>query len=259
MRVLFLGDVFGKPGRRAVQKVLPRLISKEEVSFVVVNCENVAEGAGVDARGVADLLDAGADVLTSGNHVWRKREARELLGDQDRLLRPANYPAGAPGRGFGQFESSDGTTFGVLNLMGRVFMEPIDCPFQEADRILAALPERMPLIVDMHAEASSEKSAMGWHLAGRVSAVLGTHTHVQTADERILRGGTAYISDVGMCGPIDSVIGSDVKVVVDRFRSRLPAPLQVASGPCLVQGVIIEMARESGHAECITRVQEVVD
>lgn len=259
MRLLFLGDVFGKPGRRAVQRALPRLISKEGISFVVVNCENVADGAGVDERGVDVLLDSGADALTSGNHVWRKREARELLDRHDRLLRPANYPAGSPGRGFGMFSSDDGAMVGVLNLMGRIFMDPVDCPFQSADRILDANNSGLVTVVDMHAEASSEKAAMGWYLAGRVSAVLGTHTHVQTADARILPGGTAYISDVGMCGPVDSVIGSDTKVVIDRFRSRLPAPLAVASGPCIVQGVIVDVERETGRAKRITRVQELVE
>lgn len=259
MRVLFLGDVFGKPGRRAVQRVLPRVVSKEGISFVIVNCENVVDGAGVDERGVDGLLDAGADVLTSGNHVWRKREARELADRQERLLRPANYPKGSPGRGFATFSSSDGTPVGVINLMGRIFMDPVDCPFQEADRLLATIKGRYPMIVDMHAEASSEKAAMGWYLAGRVSAVLGTHTHVQTGDARILPGGTAYISDVGMCGPVDSVIGSDSKIVIERFLTRLPGPLAVASGPCIVQGVIVDLDRDSGRAERITRLQEMVE
>ena len=259
MRILFLGDVFGKPGRRAVQRLLPRLVAREGISFVVVNCENVADGAGVDERGVDVLLASGADVLTSGNHVWRKRETRGLLEREQRLLRPANYPDGAPGRGFATFTSTDGTRIGVLNLIGRIFMDPVDCPFREAERHLPGNGGRVPMIVDMHGEASSEKAAMGWFLAGRVSAVVGTHTHVQTADARILPGGTAYISDVGMCGPVDSVIGSDPECVVERFVTRVPAPLVVASGPCVVQGVIVDIDRGSGCAERIVRIQEMVE
>lgn len=258
VRILFLGDVFGKPGRRAVQRLLPKLISSETISFVIANCENIAEGAGVDAPGVEALLDSGVDVLTSGNHVWRRRGIEELLDRNERLLRPANYPVGSPGTGYGTFRSSDGVEIAVLNLIGRIFLDPVDCPFRLADEILREIPPGIPLIVDMHAEASSEKVAMGWHLAGRVAAVLGTHTHVQTADERILPGGTAYISDVGMCGPRDSVIGSSIEAAVDRFRSRIPRKMDVAAGPCLVQGALIDLDRDTGKALGIRRVQELV-
>ncbi len=259
VRVLFLGDVFGKPGRKAVQRQLPRIASREQASFVIANCENVSAGAGVDRRGVEALLEAGVDVLTSGNHIWRRPEAFPLVDGVERLLRPANYPAGAPGRGWGVFESSDGFRLGIVNLIGRVFMEPVDCPFATVEALLTGPLASCPVIVDMHAEASSEKAAMGWFLAGRAAAVLGSHTHVQTADERLLPGGTAYVSDAGMCGPRDSVIGSKPDVVVQRFRSRLPAPLEVASGPVLVQGVVVEIERASGKAVGIERVQELVE
>lgn len=259
VRILFLGDVFGKPGRRAVQRLLPKLISSEGISFAIANCENVSEGAGVDARGVEALFESGVDVLTSGNHVWRRRGIEDLLERNDRLLRPANYPVGSPGAGYGIFRSSDGLEVGVLNLIGRIFMDPVDCPFRVADDIARDLPAGIPLVVDMHGEASSEKVAMGWHLAGRVAAVLGTHTHIQTADERVLPGGTAYISDVGMCGPRDSVIGSSIESAVDRFRSRIPKKMDVAAGPCLVQGALIDLDRATGKALGIRRVQELVE
>lgn len=259
MRILFLGDVVGKPGRRAIQRLLPRLISRFNISFVVANCENVADGAGVDVKGVEGLLESGVDVLTSGNHIWRKREARILVDTHDRLLRPANYPPGTPGRGCGIFQGTDGASVAVINLIGRIFMEPVDCPFQIVEALLEQINDETPVLVDMHAEASSEKAAMGWFLAGRVSAVVGSHTHVQTADERVLPGGTAYISDAGMCGPLNSVIGSKAEGVIQRFRSRMPVPLEVASGPSVVQGVLIDLDRSTGRSTQIERVQEIVD
>lgn len=256
MRLLFLGDVVGKPGRRAVQSLLPGLISRERISFVVANCENVADGAGVDTSGARALLDAGVDVLTSGNHVWRLSEARALAAEEDRFLRPANYPIGAPGRGCGVFVSAEGVSIAVINLMGRIFMDPLDCPFQVVSALLEELEPGTPVLVDMHAEATSEKAAMGWYLAGRATAVVGSHTHVQTADERILPGGTAFITDAGMCGPIDSVIGARTDAVIDRFLSRLPGGFPVAGGRAVMQGVIIDLDSDTGRATAVVRMRE---
>jgi metallophosphoesterase (TIGR00282 family) len=208
MRILFLGDVVGKPGRRAVSVLLPRLIDRERLDLVIANCENVAGGTGVDPKSVCELLGAGVHVLTSGNHVWREKAIIEFIEHEPRLLRPANFPPGVPGRGWIVSETAAGVTVGVVNLIGRVFMDSVDCPFRTAEALLPEVRARAhTIVVDMHGEATSEKAAMGWFLAGRVSAVLGSHTHVQTADERLLPGGTAYMTDVGMCGPTESVIG----------------------------------------------------
>src|SRR3990170_4435693 len=218
MKVLFLGDVVGKPGRRAVREWVPRLAARGEADFVIANGENASGGIGIDPKGADELFSAGVDVLTSGNHVWRKREIADYIDRVPAFTRPANFPPGAPGAGWVVRESAGGVPVAVLNLMGRVFMQALDCPFRTADALVPMLRERARVVVvDMHAEATSEKAAMGWHLAGRVSAVLGTHTHVQTVDEEILAGGTAYITDVGMCGPTDSVIGMKKETVLKRF------------------------------------------
>jgi len=258
MKILFLGDVVGKPGRRAIRFVLPRLIDREQLALVIANCENIADGAGVDPKGVYDLFDAGVDVLTSGNHVWRKRETVELIERERRLLRPANFPPGVPGRGTTVCETADGTPVAVLNLIGRVFMDSVDCPFRAAEGFLPELAARARVIlVDMHCEATSEKGAMGWFLAGKVSAVLGTHTHVQTADERILPGGTAYVTDVGMCGPTESVIGVERELVLRRFLTHMPVKFEVAKGPVVVQGALVDVDAATGRATGIRRVREV--
>jgi len=260
MRVLFLGDVVGKPGRRAVCAAVPRIVDRERVDLVIANCENVSGGAGVDTQSVSALLGAGVHVLTSGNHVWRNRETADLIVGESRLLRPANFPPAAPGRGWIAVETAAGTPVAVINLIGRVFMDSVDCPFRTAEALVAELTARTrSIIVDMHAEATSEKAAMGWFLAGKVSAVLGSHTHVQTADERLLPGGTAYITDVGMCGPIESVIGVKREQVIQRFVTRMPVKFDVASGPVLVQGALVDVDAESGRARRIQRVRETVD
>jgi metallophosphoesterase (TIGR00282 family) len=257
MKILFLGDVVGKPGRLAVRSVLPRLITEEGLAFVVANCENVAGGVGVDARTAAELYEAGVDVLTSGNHVWRHREIAEYIEQQPSLLRPANFPPGVPGRGWVLRETAAGHRVAVVNLIGRVFMDSVDCPFQSAEHLIAEVAKHTPIVVvDMHGEATSEKSAMGWMLAGRVTAVLGSHTHVQTADERILPGGTAYLTDAGMCGPIDSIIGVRREQVIARFLTHMPTKFDVAGGPAIVQGAIVEIDPGSGRAVGIRRVQE---
>ncbi len=259
MRLLFLGDIVGKPGRRAVLQVLPRLLADEQIDFVVANCENAAGGVGVDPGTARELLAAGADVLTSGNHIWAKREIVEYLRDSDVLLRPANFAPVTPGWGFTVKQGRNGVAVGVLNLIGRVFMSPYDCPFRVADAALAQLRERaLVVLVDMHAEATSEKVAMGWYLDGRVTAVVGSHTHVQTADERVLPGGTAYLTDAGMCGPRDSVIGMKREQVMERFLTQMPSRFEVAGGEALVQGAIVDVDHSSGRARSIRRVQEYV-
>jgi hypothetical protein len=260
MRILFLGDVVGKPGRQAIRSLLPRLIDRERLALVIANCENVAGGAGVDPKSAQELFDAGVDVLTSGNHVWRKKEIIEFIAAENRLVRPANFPPGVPGRGWTVWETADGTPVVILNLIGRVFLDSVDCPFRTAEALLPELRARArTIIVDMHAEATSEKAAMGWFLAGKVSAVLGSHTHVQTADERILPGNTAYITDVGMCGPTESIIGVKRELVIQKFLTRMPVKFDVASGPVAIQGVFVDIAPESGHAQSIRRVQEVCE
>jgi 2',3'-cyclic-nucleotide 2'-phosphodiesterase len=260
MRVLFLGDVVGKPGRQAVRTVLPGLIGREKLDFVIANCENAAGGAGIDPRSADELLDAGVNLLTSGNHVWRKKEIFPYVEGSSKLLRPANFPPGTPGQGFTVAELADGTRVGVLNLIGRVFMDSVDCPFQVAQRLLPQLVAQASIwVVDMHAEATSEKSAMGWFLDGKVAAVLGSHTHVQTADERILPQGTAYVTDAGMCGPTESVIGVRREQVLHRFLTHMPTRFETAGGPATVQGAIVDVDRSTGRARGIRRLQERVE
>jgi metallophosphoesterase (TIGR00282 family) len=258
MRVLFLGDVVGKPGRRAIQRHLPRLIDTEHLSLVIANCENVADGAGVDPKSAHELFEAGVDILTSGNHIWRHKEIIDFIETEPRLLRPANFPPGTPGVGWAFYETAAGVPVAILNLMGRVFMDSVDCPFQTAQNLLPQLKARAQTIfVDMHCEASSEKAAMGWFLAGKVTAVVGSHTHVQTADERLLLDCTAYVTDAGMCGPRDSVIGIDKDSAIRRFITHLPVKFVVASGPTIVQGVIVDVDPETGRALAVRRVQHV--
>ncbi len=260
MNLLFLGDVVGKPGRLAVRAILPGLIHREQLDFVIVNCENVAGGAGVEPGTCRELLAAGVDVLTSGNHIWRKKEIVEYIEGERRLLRPDNFPPGTPGVGYGCFSTPGGVPIGVVNLIGRVFMDPVDCPFQAADRILAQLSAQARVIfVDMHCDATSEKGAMGWFLDGRVTAVVGSHTHVQTADQRLLPGGTAFMTDAGMCGPIDSVIGVKPELAIRRFRTHMPTRFETATGTTVVQGAVVTVDPETGRATAIKRVQEYVD
>ncbi len=256
MNILFLGDVVGKPGRRAVRTLLPGLIHREQLALVIANCENVAGGAGVDPDSCRELLAAGVDVLTSGNHIWRKKEITDFMGQEARLLRPANFPPGTPGTGWRRFATASGVEVAVINLIGRVFMDAVDCPFQVVEAILTELAGEVGVIVvDMHGEATSEKGAMGWFLAGRVSAVIGSHTHVQTADERVLPGGTAFITDAGMCGPIDSVIGVKHQLAIRRFRTHMPTKFEPASGRAAVQGAIVTLDPSTGRATAIRRLQ----
>jgi metallophosphoesterase (TIGR00282 family) len=250
-----VGDVFGEPGRRAVETLLPRIRREYEIDLAVVNVENAAAGFGVTPAICRAFLEQGVDVMTSGNHIWDKKEIIGYIAKENLLLRPANFPPGAPGTGYVTVKSGPHRV-GVLNLMGRVFMQPNDCPFQRADEIVPALRKDTPVIlVDMHCEATSESQAMGWYLDGRVSAVVGTHRHVQTADERILPKGTAFITDVGMTGPTDSVIGVDKDIILQRFVSQMPVRFEPAKGPAALHGVVIAVDPESGRALSIRRLR----
>ncbi len=255
MKILLIGDIIGRPGRVIVQRELMPLREQYAVDLVVANCENAAGGAGITPATADELFRAGVDVLTSGNHVWRKREAFELLKLEPRLIRPANYPNGAPGTGSTIVETLSGQKVGVLNIMGRVFMEPLDCPFRTAEREIARLTLVTPVIVvDMHAEATSEKVAIGWFLDGKVSCVFGTHTHIPTADERILPQGTAFITDAGMTGPYDSVIGRRVDQILERFLSNLPVRSDVAENNVQLRGVLVEVDPATGKARSVERI-----
>ncbi|MGD0022924.1 MAG: TIGR00282 family metallophosphoesterase [Smithellaceae bacterium] len=255
MKILFIGDIVGKPGRKAVSEFVPLLISERKIDLVIANCENAAAGFGVTREIVEELYGSRIDVLTSGNHIWNKREVLDFIGDYETLLRPANYPASTPGSGAVLIPTAKGEHAGVLNLAGRIFMHPIDCPFVTAKNKIAELKAKTKVIVvDIHAEATSEKRALGWYLDGEVSAVLGTHTHVQTADEEILPQGTAYISDVGMTGPFDSVIGVKKDLIIERFLTQMPNKFDVAKGDIRMQGVILDIDSISGKANSIERI-----
>ncbi|PYM20254.1 MAG: TIGR00282 family metallophosphoesterase [Candidatus Rokuibacteriota bacterium] len=255
MNVLMVGDVYGEPGRSAVQRLLPKLRQEHQIDLAVVNVENAAGGFGVTPQIARAFLDQGVDVMTTGNHIWDKKEIVEYIARENLLLRPANYPLGTPGVGYVTVKAGPHRV-SVMNLMGRVFMLPIDCPFRKADEILAELRRESPVIlVDMHAEATSEVIAMGWYLDGRVSAVVGTHRHVQTADERILPGGTAYISDLGLTGPTDGVIGVDRDQIIQRFLTQMPIRFETAKGPASLQGMVITVDPESGRASEVRRLR----
>lgn len=257
MNILFIGDVFGPPGRTAIREYLPGLRRQWAVDFVVANAENAAGGAGLTPALGAELLEQGIDVLTGGNHIWDKRELNTFLDAEPRLLRPGNVPPGAPGRGWGVFRSRGGPSVAVLNLHGRVFVPgSLDCPFRGADAALAEIGDRSRIIlVDFHAEASSEKMALGWYLDGRVSAVIGTHTHVATADERILPGGTAYQTDVGFTGPLDSIIGVETSLALQRFLTGRPVRFEPAKGPAILSGLVVEVDPTTGRALRAERIR----
>ncbi len=260
MKILFIGDIFGRPGRDLVRHGLEPLLAQTGAEFVVANVENAAGGFGI-TREVGDaILNDGVDVMTSGNHVWDKKEALEYIGAEARMLRPANYPAGVPGRGSFVARTAAGRPVGVINVMGRVFMLAIDDPFAGVLREIQAVRQQARIIVvDFHAEATSEKIAMGWHLDGQVTAVVGTHTHVQTADERILPGGTAYITDVGMSGPYDSIIGTEKAAALARFRTGLPNRFEPATGDPKLHAVVITADETTGKATDIERLSITAD
>jgi hypothetical protein len=255
VRILFVGDVVGRPGRRVLKKLLPHLRRELLPDLVIANGENCAGGIGMTPNTVQELFGAGCDVVTGGNHTWDRKEIVPLLDRSDRILRPANYPEPAPGRGVALVRAADGTEVAVLNLMGRVFMGALEDPFRTADRILQSLGGRPPVVVvDFHAEATSEKMALGWYLDGRVSAIVGTHTHVPTADERVSKAGTAYITDVGMTGPYDSVIGVEKADVLARFLTQRPCRFSTAKGDVRLSAVLLEIRPQDGRAERIERL-----
>jgi hypothetical protein len=255
MRILFIGDIVGRPGRRALEGLLDKILKEYEVRFTIANGENAAGGMGLTPAIAEEIFSTGVDVLTSGNHIWAKKEIHPFLNEGGKILRPANYPAQVPGRGSGVFKMADGRKIGVLNLEGRVFMKTLDCPFRTAEQEIEKLRLETPIIVvDFHAEATSEKVALGRFLRGKVSAVFGTHTHVQTCDERILEGGTAYITDVGMTGPTESVIGVQEEAALERFLTQIPWKYEVASGRVELRGVVVEIDPESGQSKSIERI-----
>jgi 2',3'-cyclic-nucleotide 2'-phosphodiesterase len=255
MRLLFIGDIVGKPGRDLVKRAVPLLVERHQVDLVIANAENAAGGFGVTRETAEAILRSGVHVLTSGNHIWDKKEALDYVAKEPRLLRPINYPAAAPGRGLLVVTTRGGVEVAVLNAMGRVHMPLVDDPFAALDRAVAEARERTPILfVDFHAEATSEKIAMGWHLDGRVTAVIGTHTHVQTADERVLPGGTAYLTDAGMTGPHDSVIGVEKDAALSRFLTGLPSRFETAGGDPRLHGVVVEADERTGRARRIERL-----
>lgn len=255
MNLLFIGDIVGRPGRQAVQRWLPEIRRQREIHLVAANVENVAGGLGATPEILQDLRRLGIQAFTLGNHAWRKKTLIETIDAMPDVLRPANFPRHAPGRGSGIITLPTGQKVGFLNLIGRIFMEPADCPFDMADAELARLRQETDLIVvDFHAEATSEKIAVAWYLDGRCTLVVGTHTHVQTADEWIMPGGTAYISDVGMCGPYHSVIGTKRDRVIEKFRTGLPRQFEVAAGPAQFCAVLVSADDSSGRATGIERL-----
>jgi hypothetical protein len=260
MNIIFIGDVVGKPGRESLRNTLPELRKRYEPGLVIANGENVAGGAGINEKTYREILSCGVDVVTGGNHTWDRKEVFQFIDKEVTLIRPANLPEKTtPGRGVTIFKTAKGQyTVAVINLQGRVFMTPVDCPFSAADRELEKLAGKVnAVIVDFHAEATSEKEAMGWHLDGRVSAVVGTHSHVQTADERILPQGTAYISDAGMTGLYDSILGVDPEGPLKRFTTQLPCRLKISKGRKLFNAVIIHINVDSGKAESIERIFQI--
>ena len=256
MRILMIGDVIGQPGRHAVRALVPGLRSEYKIDLVVANGENSAGGFGITPDNVQELMESDVDVITSGNHVWKQKEIIPFISEEWPLIRPANYPPGTPGRGYIRLGQT-----AVLNIMGRVFMNTLDCPFRTVDKMLDEISGLNPpkaIVVDFHAEATSEKQAMGWYLDGRVSAVVGTHTHVPTADARVLPKGTAFVTDLGMTGPYDSVIGSDVGSVLDGFLTQMPRRLSVAKGPVMLNSVLVDIDEDAGVATNIQRIDRMV-
>ncbi len=260
IRLLFIGDIVGRPGRDLVRRGVAALREYHQVDFVIANAENAAAGFGITRELGEQILNAGVDVMTSGNHIWDKKEAIDYIGIEPRLLRPLNFPAGVPGNGSYVGRTESGVSVGVINAMGRVFMLSIDDPFAGVLKEIERVKQRARIVfVDFHAEATSEKIAMGWHLDGRVTAIVGTHTHVQTADERILPKGTAYLTDVGMSGPHDSVIGVEVEAALGRFLNGMPARFETAAGNPRLNGVIVEADEATGLAIDIERISYSLD
>jgi metallophosphoesterase (TIGR00282 family) len=256
MKILFIGDVVGKPGRKAVADVVPRMRREQGVEFVVANGENVAHGSGVNGSTLKELFASGVDIVTTGDHIWDQKDSYDVIASEARLLRPLNYPASSPGRGSTVVNVDDRFRVAVVNLVGRTFINGGDCPFRAAQNEIGKLRKQTNIIlVDFHAEATSEKVALGWFLDGQVSAVIGTHTHVATADERVLPKGTAYLTDAGMTGPHDSVLGRDKEAVIRRFVTLMPQKLEVAERDIVLNGALIDVDENTGHARRIERVR----
>lgn len=256
MQVLVIGDIVGRPGREAVKKLLPKIVKKKGIEFVIANGENAAGGSGITPSICEELLSYGIDVITSGDHIWKKREIVDYIQSSKNLLRALNYPKGVPGWGSTIVESKNGIKIAVINLSGRIFMQPIECPFKASGEEVKKLKQKTSIIiVDIHAEATSEKIALGWHLDGKVSAVIGTHTHVQTADERILPNKTAYITDCGMTGPFDGVIGRKKEQILTRFITQMPTRFEMAESDVRLNGVVIDVDEKTGEANSIERIE----
>jgi len=259
MNILFIGDIVGSPGRQAIAKSLPELKKEYNLQFVIANAENAAGGSGITLEVAQELMKCGVDCMTSGDHIWKKRDIFDFIHQEERILRPLNFPPGTPGSGARVFKTKEGIPVGVINVCGRVFMEPLECPFQRSRQAVEELASQARIIVvDIHAEATSEKMALGWYLDGKVSAVLGTHTHVQTADERILPQGSAYLTDVGMTGPYDSVIGRRVENVLERFITLIPTRFAVASNNIQLAAVVLDIDENTGKARSIERIQKKI-
>ncbi len=259
MKILFIGDIYGNPGRKAVKEYVPQLKKELEIDFCIANGENCAAGSGITYIIAQELYKAGVDCITMGNHTWSKKEILNFIDSDDKIVRPANYPVNVPGRGY-TILKANGVKLAVLNLMGRVYMDSVDCPFQVADREIEEIKTQTKVVfVDMHAEATSEKAALAWYLDGRVCCVAGTHTHVQTADERILPFGTALITDVGMTGPYDGIIGVDKDLIIERFITRMPQKFEVAKGSIQFSAVYLEVDEKTGKCQKIERIFKIFD
>jgi metallophosphoesterase (TIGR00282 family) len=256
MKVLFIGDIVGKIGRQAVRNLLPNLVSRYKIDIAIANGENAAGGFGITEKTALELFGYGIHIITTGNHIWDKKEVVPYLTKENRILRPINYPPGTPGTGSIVFNTSDNEKIAVMNISGRIFMNTLDCPFRVGRTELEKLRKSAKIIIiDFHAEATSEKVAFGYYMDGQVSAVIGTHTHVQTADEKILPNGTAYITDVGMTGPCVSIIGIEKEQIIERFLSHMPRKFEVAGGKGMLSAVVIEIDKDSGRATAIQRLQ----
>ncbi|MGI5879759.1 MAG: TIGR00282 family metallophosphoesterase [Syntrophomonadaceae bacterium] len=254
MNILIIGDIVGRPGRKILQHYLSKIINENQVEFVIANAENAAGGRGLNREVMQELLGLGIDVLTMGNHVWDNKEILTFIDNEPRLVRPANYPPGTPGQGWHLYKGGFNQRIAVINVSGRVFMTPLDCPFRTVEEILTMTNDADYIIVDFHAEATSEKQALAYYFDGRVTAVTGTHTHIQTADEMILPGGTAYITDLGMTGPSDSILGMDRNMVIKKLTTQLPVRLEVAKGAMQLQGIILSVDEKSKKAVGIKRI-----
>ncbi|WP_199497553.1 TIGR00282 family metallophosphoesterase [Mitsuokella sp. AF21-1AC] len=254
MRIMLVGDVIGRPGRRTFQNYTPKLREEKNIDVVIVNGENSAGGKGFTRKALDELYRAGADIVTSGNHVWDKKDVLSFIDDEPFLIRPANYPEGTPGKGWCSYPFK-AKNVGVMNLSGRAFMPPLDCPFQKVEELLREMKQECDIIfLDFHAETTSEKMAMGFYLDGRVNGVVGTHTHVQTADERLLPKGTAYITDLGMVGPRDSVLGVKTDIILRKFTTAMPVRFDLAEGPCIYCAVIVEIDDATNRTKSIERI-----